>query len=218
MEGIATIERYKYDVYKWRCEADILTKLALALGKACLTGLLAQIRVVLPWSPVPVTGQTLGVLLAGVFLGRCWGGISMALYAGAGSLGVPWFSGWSGGFGALFGPTGGYILGFILAGLFLGYFTDKYIRARSFLTMFGLMLIANFVLIHGPGLLNLGIWLAIVKGKSFYLWQLLWMGTIPFIAGDITKAAIAAAMARGITPKRAYNGEVDRGKEFWRVP
>jgi biotin transport system substrate-specific component len=73
-------------------------------------------------------------------------------------------------------------------------------------------------LIHGLGLLQLGMWLSLVKEKSFSLWQLLWMGTIPFIAGDLTKAAAAAIVARAVSPKIAYNGEVDRDKKFWRIP
>ena len=214
MQVVATINRTKYDVFHWRYELSVPKKLVLALGVAVLVGLLAQVRLPLPWSPVPITAQTFAVLLAGVLLGRWWGGISMALYAGLGWVGVPWFSGWAGGFGA----TGGYIIGFILAGLFLGYFTDKYVRSRSFLSMFGLMLVANFVLIYIPGLLWLGLWLR-AAGTSATFVALLGMGLVPFIAGDITKAAAAAAIARGVTPKQAYNGEVDKDKwAGWRIP
>lgn len=212
MEIAARINRTKYDVFRWRCELSIPKKLALALGIACLTGLLAQVRFLLPWSPVPVTGQTFAVLLAGVLLGRWWGGTSLAMYAGLGAAGVPWFAGWSSGVGYLVGPTGGYILGFILAALFLGHFTDTYVRSRSFLSMLGLMLFANFVLIYVPGLFHLGLWLNVVKGEPVTFITLLGMGAFPFIAGDITKAVIAAAIAKGITPKLAYNREVDKGK------
>lgn len=218
MNTIDVVNQYKYEAFRWRYEASFVRKLALALGMACLTGLVAQLRIPLPWSPVPITGQTFAVLLAGVLLGRWWGGISQAFYIGLGALGVPWFAGWSGGIGVLLGPTGGYIYGFILAALLMGWFTERYVRSRSFLTMLGLMLVANFGLIHGPGLLQLGMWLKLVQGKAFTLWQLLSMGTIPFIPGDVTKAAAAAAIARGITPKMAYNGEVDQGKKFWKVP
>ena len=75
--------------------------------------------------------------------------------------------------------------------------------------MFVLMLFANFVLIHVPGLLQLGIWFHITKGNGLTLWKLLWMGTIPFVIGDITKIVVAAALASTITPKEAYNSEVD---------
>jgi len=215
----ARINQTKYDVFRWRYELSIPKKLALALGMAVLTGLLAQTRVYLPWSPVPVTGQTFAVLLAGILLGRWWGGISLAVYAGLGIAGVPWFAGWNGGIGYLAGPTGGYIVGFILAALFLGHLTDKYVRSRSFLSMLGLMLFANFILVYGPGLLQLGLWLNLVKGEPATLTSLLAMGAIPFVAGDITKAVLAAAIARGVTPKLAYNNEADKDKwARWRLP
>ena len=217
MEIAARIDQTKYDVFRWRYELSIPKKIALAFGLACLTGLVAQIRIVLPWSPVPVTGQTFAVLLAGVLLGRWWGGISLAMYAGLGAAGVSWFAGWGSGLSYLGGPTGGYIIGFILAALFLGYFTDTYIRSRSFLSMLGLMLFANFILIYVPGLLQLGLWLNLVKGEPVAFTTLLMMGAIPFIAGDITKVVLAAAIARGVIPKSAYNGEVDK-RASWHLP
>jgi biotin transport system substrate-specific component len=85
--------------------------------------------------------------------------------------------------------------------------------------MLALMLFANFILIYIPGLFQLGLWLNLVKGEPVTFTTLLSMGALPFIAGDITKAVIAAAIARGVTPKSAYNGEVDRGKwANWRIP
>ena len=219
MQIVARVNQTKYEVFRWRYELSVAKKLALAIGFAGLTGLFAQMRIMLPWSPVPVTGQTFAVLLAGVLLGKQWGGLSLAIYAGLGAAGLPWFSSWSGGMGHLAGPTGGYIIGFILAALFLGYFTDTYIRSRSFLSMLALMLFANFVLIYVPGLFQLGLWLKLVNGEPVAFTTLLSMGAIPFIAGDITKAVMAAAMARGITPKQAYNGEVDKVKwASWRIP
>lgn len=219
MELAARINQTKYEVFRWRCELSIPKKFALALGIALLTGLAAQLRVPLPWSPVPITGQTFAALLAGVLLGKWWGGVSLGLYAGLGIAGVPWFTGFGSGLGYLAGPTGGYIIGFVFAALFLGYFTDKYIRARSFTSMLALMLFANFILIYVPGLLQLGLWMALVKGQPITFTNLLMMGAVPFIVGDITKAVLAAVIARGITPKLAYNGEADRDKwASWRLP
>jgi len=215
MEIAARIDRTKYDVFRWRYDLSIPKKISLALGMAALTGLLAQVRIPLPWTPIPITGQTFAVLLAGVLLGRRWGGIGMAIFAGLGFAGLPWFSGWESGLGA----TRGYIIGFIPAALFLGYFTDRYIRSRSFFSMLGLMLFANFVLIYVPGLLWLWLWLKVVAGTSPTFIALMGMAVIPYIAGDIIKAAAAAIIARGITPKSAYNGEVDKGKwANWRIP
>jgi biotin transport system substrate-specific component len=206
----ARIEQTRFNVFHWRYELSIPMKLTLALGMAVLTGLLAQVRVYVPWSPVPLTGQTLAVLLAGVALGKWWGGISMTLYTALGTAGVPWFQGMNGGLAYLAGPTGGYVIGFILAALFLGHFTDKYVKARRFNSMLGLMLFASVVIIYVPGLLQLGIWLHAAKGEAVSVTSLLTMGATPFIAGDITKTIAAALIARGVTPKTAYGHEADK--------
>jgi len=215
MEIAARIDRTKYDVFRWRYELSIPKKLVLALGMAALTGLLAQARIINPLMPdIPITGQTFAVLLAGVLLGRRWGGIGMAIFAGLGCAGLPWFSGWESGLGA----TRGYIIGFIPAALFLGYFTDKYIRSRSFFSMLGLMLFANFILIWVPGLIWRVAWLNMVAGTPVTFIGSL-VGSVTYIPGDIIKAVAAAAIARGVTPKSAYNGEVDKGKwANWRIP
>jgi len=187
-------------------------KIALALGFSILIGLMAQIRFPVPGSPVPITGQTFTVLLAGILLGRWWGGISIALYIGLGAAGLPWFTGWSGGISHLAGPTGGYLIGFVLAALFIGSFTDKFLKSRSFLRMLGLMLFANFVLIYFPGLLQLNLWLNLVSGSTTSFAQTLTMGLLPFIAGDVVKVVAAALAARGLLPKFADNTNMDRSK------
>ena len=199
----------RYLFFRWRYSLAFVKKVALAFGMACVTGLVAQIRIPLPWSPVPITGQVFVVLLSGVILGKWWGGISQTIYAGLGVAGIPWFAGLKGGLGVLIGPTGGYIMGFILASVFMGYFTDKYIRARSFRNMIMLMAFANFVLIYSLGLLQLAVWFYMVEGTRVTIWRLLLMGAIPFIIGDIIKIFLASASAKAILPKEAYNGEVD---------
>lgn len=221
MEKIAIIDDYyrlRYRFFKWRYSLSIANKILFAIGIACLTGFMAQIKFSLPWTPVPVTGQTFAVLLAGIFLGNWWGGISQIIYLVMGVAGIPWFSNMSGGFNILIGPTGGYLIGFILAAFFLGYFSDKYIMTRNFLPMFGLMLFANFFLIYIPGLLQLSIWFYIVKGSGLSLMKLLWIGAIPFIIGDITKIVTAAALTKLITPKESYNDEIDLKKaNKWQI-
>ncbi|MBW1982831.1 MAG: biotin transporter BioY [Deltaproteobacteria bacterium] len=205
MAFVATVNHYKYQAFQWRSEASLTKKLVLAVGMACVTGIMAQLRIYLPWSPVPITGQTFAVLLSGVLLGAWGGGLSQAIYAGLGFAGVPWFANWSGGIAMLAGPTCGYIVGFVFASFFIGYVSDRYVRARSFAGMLGLMLTATFLLIHGPGLLHLGIWFAAFKGQPIDIGQIFWMGSIPFIAGDVTKAVVAAAVAACVAPKTAYN-------------
>ena len=208
----------RYNFFKWRYELELLHKIFLAFAFACLTGLLAQFRFYLPWNAlVPITGQTFAVILAGVLLGT-WGGISLCMYAGIGAMGVPWFANFQGGIGAITGSTGGYIIGFVIAAFFLGYVTDRYIRSRSFSSMLPLMLFATFVLIYVPGLVYLYFYLNAL-GVSVGILELLSLGMIPFIVGDIIKTVAAAAVAKGITPKRAYGGEVDIKKsKSWHIP
>jgi biotin transport system substrate-specific component len=211
--AVNTLDRLRiarYSTFQWRYGLSVVKKIALALGIAAITGLMAQARIYLPWTPVPITGQTFAALLAGVLLGQWWGGISMVMYAGLGIAGIPWFTGWAGGIGHLAGPTGGYIIGFILAAFFVGHFTDRYVKARKFPRMLGLMLIANFVLIYVPGLAQLYLWSNLVKGNPTSIYQVLTMGLFPFIAGDAIKATAVAATAWTITPKQAYGKELDR--------
>ncbi len=202
----------RYLLFKWRSNTSLANKTVLAFLVACFTGIMAQIIIPIPWTPVPITGQTFAVLMAGILLGRYWGGISQVLYVAVGLLGIPWFTGMHGGYTALIGVTGGYLIGFILAALFLGLFVDKYIKARKFLPMLGLMLFANFILIYIPGLIGLGIWIQKTTGSTPGIWYLLLLGVVPFIIGDLLKIGGAAALTKGVTPKEDYNGESDIGK------
>jgi biotin transport system substrate-specific component len=209
MEITMYVNKYKnlrYNFFRWRFELDTVYKISLALTFALLTGLLAQFRFYLPGTPVPVTGQVFGVILAGVILGK-WGGVSQCFYVGIGAVGLPWFAGLNGGIFYLVGPTGGYLIGFIIAAFFIGFVVDRYIRSRNFLGMLTLMLFSTFFLIYIPGLIQFYLWM----GGSINFWELLTMAVIPFIAADIIKAIIAAVIAIGITPKRTYGREIDAG-------
>jgi len=205
--SVRVLDKYKdvrYNLFKWRCEASLIHKIILAFAMACFTGIAAQVRIPLPWTPVPISAQTFAVLLSGVLLGGWYGGLSQVFYIGAGIAGIPWFSGGGSGIAYISGPTGGYIIGFILASLFIGYFIDRFVRARSFFVIFVLMLFANFVLIHLPGLLQL----SVVTGVR-NIYKLLSMGTLPFIVGDVAKVLAAAALAKAVTPKQAHKEGVD---------
>ncbi len=212
---VTAVDRYvhwRYAAFRWRYELSVMQKIGLALVFAGITGLVAQIRI--PFELVPITGQTFAVLLAGALLGRRWGGASLAFYVGLGAAGVPWFYGWSGGIGHFTGATMGYLMGFVLAALFVGFFVDRYINSRKFLPMLGLMLFATFVLIYGPGLL----WLNTFMPGGIFSYSLWWSGMLIFIPGDVIKAVAAAAVVKVIAPKEAYNGEVDKGRVWRRVP
>jgi biotin transport system substrate-specific component len=207
MEMTMYIDKYKefrYNFFHWRYELNLVYKISLAFFFACLTGVLAQLRFYIPGTPVPITGQVFGVLLAGILLGK-YGGLSQCMYVGIGASGVPWFSGFNAGFAYLFGPTGGYIIGFIIAAFFIGFIVDRYIKSRNFIGMISLMLFSTFFLIYIPGLLHLYLWF----GTSISIWELLTIAVLPFIVVDIIKTIIVAIIATGITPKISYGREVD---------
>ena len=208
MQSQEILNRYyqiRYNVFNWRYNANIIYKLIMVFCMACITGLLAQFRFYLPWSPVPITGQTFAVLMSGVLLGAFWGGLSQFIYVFLGLAGIPWFADGKAGFNIILGPTGGYLIGFIIASLFIGYIIDKNAKFRNFFPVLGLLAFASFIIIYGIGLTNLSIWLKIVKGNSVSFWKLLIMGAIPFIPGDIIKIIVAAGLTKVIMPKKDFS-------------
>ena len=184
--------------HAWRNELDLVYKVLLALGFAALTGLLAQVKIGLPFTPVPVTGQTFAVLLAGIMLGR-FGALSMGMYVGFGAAGMPWFTNMQGGIGYLTGATGGYLLGFILAAGLIGYITERFASTGRTGHLVATLIIANFLLIYLPGLLVLHIWWSSFIGPMGLV-HLLSVGLLPFIVGDLMKIALVAGIAKVSLP------------------
>ncbi len=158
-----------------------LRDLGLILGGTLLTALLAQVRLPLPFTPVPLTGQTLAVLLVGAALGSRRGLASMALYTLLGGLGLPFFAGGQGGLAYLAGPTLGYLLGFIAAAWLTGLLAERGLE-RSLRTSF-LPFLAGTLAIYACG----AGWLAFFLG----LRQALLMGILPFVIGDAIKIVVA---------------------------
>ncbi|MDD5073183.1 MAG: biotin transporter BioY [Candidatus Omnitrophica bacterium] len=206
MSAITLGERYaktRYEIFKWRYHLAEAEKLTLAFLMVGLMAVLAQVRIPLPWTPVPITGSTFAALFAGVLLGNVWGGISMLLYIALGAAGLPVFTGFKGGAAVLLGPTAGYLLGYAVVSFSIGYIMDNYAKARKFLPLFNIMLVSSAVIL-AFGSAYLAIWLGAVKGQGASLSEVLWMGFIPFIPGDIFKSLIAALIATSIMPKENY--------------
>jgi biotin transport system substrate-specific component len=155
----------------------------LVLASAAFVGVLAQIVVHLPFTPIPVTGQTLGVVLAGCALGWRRAGISMALYLLIGLAGVPWFAGHTSGWQ---NADGGYLIGFIAAATVCGYLAERG-WDRSILGSVPIMIVGELVLyaIAVP-------WLAAAVHVGFA--KALSLGFRPFIVGDAVKLALAAGL------------------------
>lgn len=194
-----SLELWSGSYFAWRDRVKPSYRALMAFAWAALTGLTAQIAIPLPGTPVPLTGQTLAVLLAGVFLGRNWGALSQGIYVSLGALGLPWFAGQTAGAGALLGATGGYLFGFVLAALFLGYAVNGKPERRGFFALTGLMWFASFVLIQLPGLAGLALWHHTVTGSIPSLDKLLAMGMVPFVPGDVLKILVAATIARAVS-------------------
>lgn len=200
MSLTARFRETRRSAYRYRSQADLKRKVALAGGMAALTGVLAQVRIALSFTPVPITGQTFAVLLAGVVLGARWGGISQGIYVGGGLAGIPWFKEFGSGLGHLLGPTGGYIIGFLLAAVAIGYAIDRVPRTRRLPHLFVLLFLANFGIIYAIGLPWLGAWLGIAGGTNIGVVKTLHLGLVPFVPGDVLKVVAATAVARLVLP------------------
>lgn len=164
--------------------ATLARDLLLILGFTAVTALSAQIAFYI--GPVPITGQTFAVLLAGALLGSKRGALSQLTYLGMGAMGAPIFAGWMGGPAVLMGPTGGYIVGFVAAAFVVGLLAERGWDRRTW-SMALAMLIGNSV-IYVFGLSWLSIWLGHLAPKS----SVLATGLYPFIPGDLLKVVLAA--------------------------
>lgn len=181
-----------------RSEVSVAIKILLAIAMALITGLMAQVRIPLPFTPVPITGQSFAVLCAGLLLGRNWGAISQSLYIIFGVAGLPLFSNMTSGLAVLWGPTGGYLIGFIFCAYFLGWVADQPRIVNRFIPLFLTMLAANLLLIFVPGLVFLGVWMNIIKGSPASVSQVLAWGFTPFIPGLLIKTYLATGFCSAV--------------------
>ncbi len=163
--------------------ASVLSNATLVLGGVMVLGALAQIAIPVPGSPVPVTGQTLGVLLVGTTYGLSLGAATFALYLLAGIAGAPIFAGQSFGIEKITGATGGYLIGMFIATYFLGFVARKRLD-QKISTALPSMIIAS-VITFSFGLT----WLHHFTGQSWG-WTIN-AGLTPFIVGEFIKIAIA---------------------------
>jgi biotin transport system substrate-specific component len=191
---IETIDSVRFGVYNWRRQASIPARLGLILLGTVLMGLAAQIRVPLPWTPIPITGATFGVMALGAVLGAETGAASILLYLLLGAAGMPWFAMSGSGWAYLAGPTAGYLVGFILAVYAIGFIYDRFSWARRLPGLLALLFMADFVLIFGCGML----WFGYLTGT----WGigLLAASLLPFIPGEAVKILAATAAARSLPP------------------
>jgi len=162
--------------------AGLLRNALLIVGASVLTALAAQIAIPVPWSPVPLTGQTFAVLLSGAVLGARRAFLAQALYLIEGAAGLPVFAGGAAGLATLAGPTGGYLAAFPLAAALVGALAERG-WDRHFAPMLAAMLLGSAV-IFALGLAQLS---RFVPGQ-----QLLAAGLLPFVPGDLVKSVLAS--------------------------
>ena len=161
-----------------------LRDLFLILAGSLFAALCAQIEIPLPFSPVPITGQTFAVLLVGAALGSKRGAAAMITYIAEGALGLPFFAGGAGGFGILTSATAGYLVGFVAAAYVIGLLAEQGLE-RSVRTSLIPFLVGT-IIIYAFGVT----WLTILFGIQ----NALVFGLLPFLIGDTIKL-IAAALA-----------------------
>jgi len=165
----------------------LAANVVLVVGGSLLTALAAQVSIPLPFTPVPITGQTFAVLLMGAALGSRRGAASMALYGAQGLAGLPVFVGGKAGLAVLLGPTGGYLNGFIAAAFVTGWLAERGWDRRQLTTALA-MVLGNLAIYL------LGVcWLAVFGGIS----KAPLLGMVPFLPGDLLKMLLATAALPG---------------------
>ena len=160
---------------------SVVVTISVAFAGSLLLALLAHLSIPVPFSPVPITGQTFGILFLGAVLGSRIGTLSVIIYISEGLIGLPVFAGGSMGFLYLLGPTGGYLIGFIPAVYLVGYLSEQG-WINSFTSAFLTMTIGTSVIfIFGIS------WLAVTAG----LGTALSIGLYQYIPGAIIKIVLA---------------------------
>lgn len=159
---------------------------ALVVAGALFIYLTARIAIPVPGTPIPITGQTFGVLLVGGALGFRRGLVAVSLYVLLGVVGLPFFAEGRGGMSVIWGASGGYLIGFIVAGAVVGRLAELGWDRRIGGAL-GAMLVGSAV-IYAVGLP----WLKVVSGWSVE--ATIDKGLMPFLVGDVVKLILAAAL------------------------
>lgn len=152
----------------------------------CVLGFLPPIPI--PFSPVPITAQTLGVMLAGGVLGARLGGLSLLIFLAIVAVGAPVLSGGRGGFGVLIGPSAGYLWSWPIAAFVIGYLTERTWTNLTIWKSFFINLLGGILLIYACGIPVVAIMTDIGFGKAA-------ISNLAYIPGDLLKAFVASYIA-----------------------
>lgn len=165
----------------------------LVIAGATIVALLAQVEI--PLWPVPITGQTLGVIVVGAALGAWRGAAALTTYMLVGLAGLPVFAGFTGTIAAVGKPSFGFVIGFIFSAFVAGWFAERAWDRRPALAFLGFA--AASVVPFLFGIPYMAFILNVVMGLDYSFGALLGVGLLPFIVGGLIKAALAAAIIPG---------------------
>lgn len=151
--------------------------------------------ITLPISPVPITAQTLGVMLAGAILGARYGGLSLLIFVILVAFGAPLLAGGRGGIGPLLGPGGGYILSWPIAAFCIGYLVEKYWHKMNLVRFIAFNVIGGIILVYAFGVT----YLSFITDTP---WIAAFISGLIYLPGDLLKVVIASVVALQI--KKLY--------------
>jgi biotin transport system substrate-specific component len=166
----------------------LLTDTLLIFGATLLIAVSARLSIHLPFTPVPITGQTFAVLLTGMLLGARRGGLALLLYLVEGTSGLPVFAGGGFGIAVLLGKTGGYLWSYPFAAALTGWLAERGWDRRPHGAALAMALGSLLILVAGS------LWLSVFVGS---LANGFLLGMLPFLPGDAAKLALAAALLPG---------------------
>ena len=162
-----------------------------------LIALFAALTAALSWLPkldlvsgVPITAQSLGIMLCGTILGRRDGALAVLLYLLLAVIGLPVLAGGRGGLGVFFGPTGGYLIGFAVAAFVTGWIVEKLPLDIGWSAFVG-SIAGGVLALHVFGIVGMSVALSKTLPEAAWL-------AVPFLIGDLIKAGLAAAITRSL--------------------
>jgi biotin transport system substrate-specific component len=170
-----------------------LVHVALFAAIMAALGLLPPLA--LPFIPVPITAQTLGVMLAGSTLGARKAGLSLLLFHLLVAAGLPLLAGGNGGLSVYVGPTGGFFVGFLPGAFVIGWLTERAWSRLSVPLAFVINVLGGIGVLYAVGIPWLAVAAQLPLAKAA-------LGSLAFVPGDCVKAAVAASVA--VTLKRAW--------------
>lgn len=142
----------------------------------------------LPFIPVPIVLQNIGIFLAGILLGRRYGTLSVIVFLLLVLIGAPLLSGGRGGYGVFFGPSAGFLIMYPITAFLIGWVRDKQFERLDFKRTFFIIVIFGVILLDVVGALVMGVILHIPLSKALYF-------SLTFLPGDLLKALVASLIA-----------------------